>query len=133
MVAGEVVQPDQGQGVAGAAAALVPGQVAQLGEQLHVGLDGAPGQQGGVLEDVPNLVGGDPGGAVAGRGQPGGDPQQGALAAARRPQDADELARGDAQVDTGQGDGAVRESLADPLNASREGGKRTSTARSYRR
>ena len=62
MVAGEVVQPDQGQGVAGAAAALVPGQVAQLGEQLHVGLDGAPGQQSGVLEDVTDLVGGDLGG-----------------------------------------------------------------------
>ena len=64
MVAVEAGQADQVERLAGPAAPLVPGQAAQLAEQLDVGLHAAPRQQGRVLEDVADRVGADPGGAV---------------------------------------------------------------------
>src|SRR6185369_9552886 len=87
----------------------------QLAEELDVGLDRPPGQQRGVLEDVAEALRLDRHGAAGGGVQAAGDAQQGALAAAGRPDDRDELAGRDGDVGAGQGDRAVLERLVDAL------------------
>ena len=85
------VEPDQLDRLRGAPPPLLLGPAVQLGEQLDVALHAAPRQQRRVLEDVADPLRAHRDGA-GGRGlEAGGDPQQGALAAAGRADDGDEL------------------------------------------
>ena len=76
---------------------------------------------GGQAADVPALH--PHGSGVLGL-QAGDDPQQGGLAAARGPQQAEELALGHPQVDVGEG-GEGSETLDDTLDRQESGHRRT--------
>ena len=87
----EARQADQVDGVLCKLPSLLSGEFVQFGEQLHVGHDGAPMEQGGVLEDVADALTVD---RDAPRGlleQTRGDLEQGRLAASRGAHDGDEL------------------------------------------
>ena len=105
---------------------------AKLERQRHVVEQVAPRQQVGVLEDVGDrrpssgrVLGGSPmapldvaDDGAAGRPVEAGDqPQQGRLAAARRPQQGEELAGLDVEVDALDGDHAAVELTADAASS----------------
>ena len=85
----------------------------ELGEQLDVAAHRAPLQQRGVLEHVAEAGAVDGDRAGRRRVEAGGDPQQRRLAAARRPDDGDELAGRDAERRRREGERAVGERLGD--------------------
>jgi hypothetical protein len=110
--AGELLQPDQLDQLPGAFAPLGLAGPVQLQRELDVAGDGPPRQQPGLLEGDPVVLV-EPGlaGALAedgeltggGRVQVRDQPQQGALPAAARADQGDELPGRDVEVDTLQG------------------------------
>jgi hypothetical protein len=86
-----------------------PAQPMILERQADVALDRAPGQQGKILEDVGQRVERTwrrlaelQNAAAAGQLEAADQPQQGRLAAARGPDDADDLAAADGQLEVVQ-------------------------------
>jgi hypothetical protein len=107
----EVRQPDQLEQLAGTGAPPRPVPAAQLQWQLHIAGDRAPLHQPGLLEGdpvvlvEPGLPGGLPVDGDGARGrldQVRDQPQQRRLAAAGRPDERDELAGLDREVDVGE-------------------------------
>src|SRR5690606_26536973 len=107
-------EPHEVERGAGPLPPLLPRDAPQLADQLDVAQGGAPLQQGGVLEDIARGPGGHLDRAAGGGLQPGREPKQRGLAAAGRPDDGDELTRGDGQAHVGERDGAGREPFGHP-------------------
>jgi hypothetical protein len=108
-VAGEAGQPDQFEVLVDASHLLRLGHPVQLGEQLDVAADVAPLQKRRILEHIAETRPVDVDRARRLRLQPRGDTQQRRLPAAGRPDDRDELARCDVEIDAVQGFGPVGE------------------------
>ena len=104
----------------------------QLGQQLDVLLDRAPGQQRRVLEHVAEPLAVDEHGAATRIEQAGGDLQQRRLAAAGGPDDRDELALVDVERDVVDRLGAVGEDHPDVVErqVARRRASRHSSSRS---
>jgi len=105
-VFGEILQPDQFQGLSGAYLVLRRRQALHLGAEDHVLPHREPGKQGGLLEHHgavrtrladPRAI--DFEAAGGGRFETGQQVEQGGLAAARRPEQRGEFAVRDGQVD----------------------------------
>ena len=116
------LEPYDTQQLLGALATLCSRHSMELQCQLDVALGSEPRQEGGLLEHQRGLVGRPdrPGGR---RIQPCEEVEQSGLAAARCPDDGDELACLDLEVDPVQRDGRVRaaaEDLADVSGAERD-------------
>jgi hypothetical protein len=120
----EARQADHGERRVDLRRSCAPARALEPQRQIHVAPGGGPRHQGRLLEHEADVAAraqhvlaagppDDPSGAR--RAEPGDQAQRRALAAARRPEQAQELVLADAEVEALQRDDAIRERLADAL------------------
>ena len=123
----EALEADQRQHLGGAGLGLGLAHGFEHQRHHHVGDGGRPRHQRRVLEDEAEIALGTTGGIIgrrrpvdaagAGCAEPGDHAQQRRLAAARRAQQADELALREVEIDIPDRERAVAELLGDPGDA----------------